>query len=384
MTLFALSAVVGLGLLAAPMEPRAPGEHEAVEGHVAVYREAGRYGGWPANHGIWSWGNEILVGFGRGHYKDLGDRHHLDRDMPEEHWLARSLDGGLTWAYENPSEQGVFVPQGEPLLAQPVPGLAIPPAKDFAGTIDFTHPDFAFSVKMYSVAPGESQFFYSYDRGKTWEGPYRFPNLGLTSIGARTNYVVNGKRDCMVFLNGAAEGQPDRPFVARTTDGGQTWSLAGWILEADRGIMPSAARVSTTEWFAAVRRRDGDHGWISGHFSGDMGSTWEARTDPAPDLGVGNPPMVLQLRDGRLCITYGDRAAYRIGARISADGGTTWGPEIVLRNGGGSHDLGYTRTVQRPDGKAVTIYYFWSPGTGPERYIAATIWDPEAIAAPLP
>jgi hypothetical protein len=41
----------------------------------------------------------------------------------------------------------------------------------------------------------------------------------------------------------------------------------------------------------------------------------------------------------------------------------------------GFRDLGYPRTVQRPDGKLVTIYYFNDrPDT--ERYIAATIWDP--------
>ncbi|HKB42689.1 MAG TPA: carbon-nitrogen hydrolase family protein, partial [Gemmataceae bacterium] len=69
--------------------------------HV-VYREKGRFGGWPANHGIWSWGDEILVGFSAGHYKDLGERHHIDRDKPEEHLLARSRDGGQTWTIENP------------------------------------------------------------------------------------------------------------------------------------------------------------------------------------------------------------------------------------------------------------------------------------------
>src|SRR5260370_31746083 len=46
--------------------------------HVVVYGEKGRFGGWPANHGIWSWGDEILVGFSAGPYKDLRDRHHLD------------------------------------------------------------------------------------------------------------------------------------------------------------------------------------------------------------------------------------------------------------------------------------------------------------------
>jgi hypothetical protein len=54
-----------------------------------VYHEPGRFGGWPANHGIWSWGNEILVGFSVGTYKDLGPNlHAIDRDKPEEHWLA--------------------------------------------------------------------------------------------------------------------------------------------------------------------------------------------------------------------------------------------------------------------------------------------------------
>ena len=40
--------------------------------HVTVYFEKGMFGGWPANHGIWSWGNEILVGFGMGYNKDQG------------------------------------------------------------------------------------------------------------------------------------------------------------------------------------------------------------------------------------------------------------------------------------------------------------------------
>ena len=59
--------------------------------HVQVYYQPGRFGGWPANHGIWSWGNEILVGFSAGYYQDHGpERHAIDHDRPEEHLLARS------------------------------------------------------------------------------------------------------------------------------------------------------------------------------------------------------------------------------------------------------------------------------------------------------
>jgi hypothetical protein len=61
-------------------------------------------------------------------------------------------------------------------------------------------------------------------------------------------------------------------------------------------------------------------------------------------------------------------------AKISEDQGRTWGEEIVLRDGGGDHDLGYPRTIQREDGKIVTVYYF-NDSPDSERYVAATIWD---------
>ena len=47
----------------------------------------------------------------------------------------------------------------------------------------------------------------------------------------------------------------------------------------------------------------------------------------------------------------------------------------MLRDDAGSGDLGYPRTVQRSDGKIVTVYYF-NDDKYAERYIAASIWDP--------
>src|ERR1700691_2877216 len=55
--------------------------------HVTVYREQGRFAGWPANHGMWSWGDEILVGFSRGYDKDRGPFHHIDKEKPEDYLL---------------------------------------------------------------------------------------------------------------------------------------------------------------------------------------------------------------------------------------------------------------------------------------------------------
>ena len=76
------------------------GEPPHVLRRVKVYSEPGRFAGWPANHGIWSWGDEILVGFSRGYDKDNGADYHIDPDRPEDFLLARSKDGGATWSIE--------------------------------------------------------------------------------------------------------------------------------------------------------------------------------------------------------------------------------------------------------------------------------------------
>jgi len=359
-------------------------EHEVTMRHVKVYCEPERFGGWPANHGIWSWGNEILVGFSRGYYKDLGpERHNIDREKPEEHLLARSLDGGETWTIEDPAAKGFLIPQGDALHGTESPRVAVPQPVDCPGGIDFTHPDFAMTLRMSSVDAGVSRFYYSYDRGKTWQGPFRLPNLGTPGIAARTDYIVDGKRDCMLFLTAAKRNSKEgRPLCARTRDGGATWDFVSWIGPEPRGyaIMPASVRLSATNLVTVIRCREGDKSWLSAYGSHDNGQTWEQRNDFVADTGEGNPASLIRLRDGRLCLTYGYRAApYGIRGKMSNDGGITWGKEFSLRDDGAGRDLGYPRSVQRPDGKVVTVYYFHDKVTGPERYIAATIWDPISL-----
>jgi hypothetical protein len=83
-------------------------------------------------------------------------------------------------------------------------------------------------------------------------------------------------------------------------------------------------------------------------------------------------------------IVHGCRSApFGVRARISGDGGRAWSPEVVLRQDGGSFDLGYTRAVLRPDGKVVVAYYFNTDITE-ERTIEATIFDPDAAFTGTP
>ena len=66
--------------------------------------------------------------------------------------------------------------------------------------------------------------------------------------------------------------------------------------------------------------------------------------------------------------------------RVSGDGAKTWGDEIILRDDGGSWDLGYPRMHVRPDGSLITVYYINRRDDpiqcdGGVRHIAATIWE---------
>ena len=360
----AAGALLGAATLSAEQPPR-------VVEQLKVHHEAGRFGGWPANHGIWSWGNEILVGFELGYFKDSATGHDIDYARPAEHVLARSLDGGKTWSLERPD--GLRPPPGTRVANVPTALVGKAPA-DCPGGIDFTHPDFAITFRMTSIHDGDSRFHYSMDRGHTWLGPCKLPNFGQPGTAARTDYLVNGKHDMLAFLTAAKSNRKEgRVICVRTQDGGKTWNMVSFIgpEPEDFAIMPSSVRLSPTDIVTAIRRRR----WIDIYRTYNNGESWQFVNQATLDIG-GNPPSMVKLDDGRLVITYGYRLPpYGIRARISSDNGLSWGKEFILRQDGGGTDLGYPRTVKRPDGLLVTTYYF-NEDAGKERFIGGTIWDP--------
>jgi hypothetical protein len=342
--------------------------------HVDVYREPGRFGGWPAGYSAnqWIWGNEILVAFRRGYYKPNPTSHTVDWSKPSRRYQARSLDGGETWTLEE-----IVRTRGK--KSWPGPST---------GGVNFAHPDFAMKVG--------GRFSISYDRGRTWQGRYRFKGIdfGMTS---RHDYMVQGQTECLFFLSTGlpqvnGSNHSDRAFMARTTDGGQTFRFVSWLTDQEsirtRSVMPSAVRTSQSRLVAITRRKlRNDHtlkysNWIEASVSNDNGASWRylskvADTDRGEENG--SPPALVRLRDGRLAVAYGYRSwPLGIRARISKDEGKTWSDEIVLRDDGGTWDLGYPRMMQRPDGKLVTIYYH-NTRQNPEPHIVATIWDPDTI-----
>jgi hypothetical protein len=340
--------------------------------NVIVYHEPGRFAAWPANGGAWNWGDEILVGLLLGHFKPSRTGHAYDHGKGFKHVLSRSPDGGKTWALEDPEN---YIGDGGEITSCP-------------GGINFADPDFAMKCAW-------SIFLVSYDRGKTWRGPYRLPDLGKP-LSARTDYIVNGPGDCLFFLSARDERVEstlqDRALCAHTVNGGKTIEFVSWITHNRpvRSVMPSTVRISDNHLVTAMRRRrddpvlgrDKQKNWIDCSVSHDNGKTWTFLSKVADtDTGKrnGNPPSMVRLEDGRLCVTYGYRATpYGIRAKLSSDNGKTWGQEIALRLDGRNFDLGYTRTVQRADRRLATIYYYTTAEI-PEQHIAATIWNPNLV-----
>lgn len=358
--------------------------HFQVE-HVDVYAEEGRFAGWPANNGIYNWGDEILVGFVESEHLETEGFHSYNRETARNKY-ARSMDGGLTWdivdAYDVGQTGWAFdnnlsdVEVEEPTILE-------------QSIKDFTNPDFIITWMRDNYHNGPSIFYYSNNRGHQWNGPYKFPNLETNGIGTRTDYIVDGPQELSTFVNVAKENAREgRVAHVRTSNGGVKWELVSWLGGEPEGfdIMPSTVRLSSTEILSVVRSRDLNprRDFLKAFKSSDNGNSWQRINDPVVDTGHnGSPPAMVHLDDDRLALAYAYRSEYgsRICLRLSSDNGESWSHEIPVRTGDGANaDIGYPRMVQREDGKLVIIYY-WNnalqDSDTPYRYIAASIVDPE-------
>lgn len=345
--------------------------------HFIVYYEEGGFGAWPANNGIWSWGKEILVSFSKGSYKNKPHQHSYDKTKPSTRAFARSMDGGETWNLEE--EAVVYPPE-------------IEPQEQVKEAINFTDPGFAFTSNG-------NRFNISYDKGMTWGIPYIYPDFEKDFDGhsARTDYIVIDEKTCRIFIASEYVGEKgwaqDMAYMVETRDGGKTMEFVSWIAETDtvRSVMPSTVILTTDHMITALRRRYNapkgvNHSlrdnWIDVYETKDGGRTWQflnkiANTDDGRRNG--NPPSLVRLQDGTLCVAYAYRGIpYSIRARTSRDNGKSWSKEIIIREDAVKWDIGYVRMVVRPDDKIVMVYYYATPEKK-EQHIEATIWNPSDV-----
>ncbi len=205
----------------------------------------------------------------------------------------------------------------------------------------------------------------SRDYGEHWEEPVMLP----VSSPHGPTLLQNGK--ILYFgKESASESKNGKNGIAayESADDGKTWERLATIQLPD--IVgpndchePYAVQLPSGRILGAIRAHGPNmpHGFsILLCHSDDNGKTWSI---PSPTGFDGAPPHLFLHSSGAVVLTYGRRIKpFAEIARISYDGGETWGEEIVLDDRSADSDLGYPSTTELSDGSLITVYYQKFPG----------------------
>jgi hypothetical protein len=213
----------------------------------------------------------------------------------------------------------------------------------------------------------------SNDGARTWQHaenavePPPGPDHPLIPFGM---IVDNHDGTLAVSLYGWGADRTQREaLVYVSSDDGKTWQLRS-VIGKDLNETTLLA-LPDGRLLASARTAHDQH--LELFESPDAGRSWRP-------LGPVSLPMqitshLLRLRDGRILLAYGNRCPNNFGvdARLSRDGGYTWGPPIRVADMPLS-DGGYPSSVQLADGRVVTAYY--NQVSGKFHYeMGVAIWD---------
>ena len=345
--------------------------------HGIVHRDEGAFCGWPFVCGFWETAaGDYLVAFQRRE-TDYGDPAELNHDgiaeVGPKFMAIRSTDRGRNWDVGGMQLlHDLGADQAAVFEGLPADYSAGPP-------VDFADPDVL-------VASGATPDWFrphsrawirlSTDAGQSWRHPILAPNVGLQSVSGHASPLVRPDGVCLLFLTAVSDdGWKRHPVVYRAVEGGAFWSFMSMICpgvddgaaQNDRSLplrfsghryfYPRGVLLPDGRILCSVRcQRDPTSVlWTEVFESLDGGRTW-AFLSRVNDWGA--PGDLVAMADGRIACVYGYRMPpYGIRARLSEDGGRTWGRELILRDDGGSWDLGYPRVVERDPGELFTVYY---------------------------
>ena len=219
--------------------------------------------------------------------------------------------------------------------------------------------------------------------GKSWEGPIYAPSvptdprtnlMGKAMPAYNRGAMCEGKSGRIFWAVAATKPRPEKGsgvYLMTSDDKGLTWNYNS-VIASDTVASFNETSVYETpkgDLVAFLRTADfGDQACIARSTDGGKTFKWES-------MGFqGHPLNALRLLDNRVLLTYGYRhQPFGIRARILNAECTDFASaeEFVLRDDGGSTDIGYTWSVQLDKNKVLVVYYF-NKNNG-NRHIAGTI-----------
>lgn len=359
--------------------------------HITVYRDDTLYhiSPWLARLK----NGELVVTMREAHKRPKALRGHVDPTARGV--LVRSSDGGQTWGekvvvddetWRFSTTQDVPFTQladGSLLLNMYSWTVAMLP-------IGFHRPESPDAVtKPWSPVLEGLSLLRSSDNGRTWSPRQRIQMPGYSGLVARSPAVELPDGTLLLsvgyrpLVSVPGRGQREYPYtdhLIRSTDKGKTWSppmeIAADPEHEVHYVESGFVRLRSGKLIIMHRTES----YLQQSESTDDGKTW---TKPRKTPMWGWVSHLLELRDGRILCTYGyRRAPFGVRGCLSNDGGKTWdiANEIVLRDDGGTSDLGYPSSVEFDDGRVLTVYWMNHEKAGDSRsetrYIAGTFFKP--------
>ncbi|MBM3737197.1 MAG: exo-alpha-sialidase [Acidobacteria bacterium] len=295
--------------------------------------------------------------------------------------MSRSADGGKTWSepvtvFDRPDADDGIVASGV--------------ARD--GSVMVAAVSYTWKGERYTTDGWTARTWFqrSRDGGRTWGTPvevnvkpldwaYPFGHILEESDGTLLLAGYGGPLPVM-----AAEQRPQASFVVRSHDGGKTWGELTRIAPGHNEI--TMARRRDGSIVAMMRTVGGAR--LNSSVSRDAGRTWSAPKQVTEDRE--HPADLLRLSNGDWLLTFGQRnKPFGVQAMRSRDEGETWERQsrVVLAFDGDHSDVGYPVTIERRDGRLVTVYYIvygerdseGLKGIAPKNaFTKAVLWSPPA------
>lgn len=369
-----------------------------------VYRDEKAFCGWPFICGFWEIGeSDYMVAFQKkmADYSDPSSINHDQVAIVGPRILTvRSTDKGRTW--DKSTENLLYdLNEDQEALYKDLP-------EDYSAEepVDFTDPNVLVAsgaTPDYFRPHSRAWIKVSTDGGYNWRHPILASNCGFQSVSGNASPIVRADGVHLIFVTIVSDdGWTRRPAVYAAVEGGAYWKFVSFItpkqddgaadndhslplrFSAHRYFYPRPILLPNGRIVCSVRsQRDPTSVfWTEMFASDDGGRTWFflSRVND-----WGSPGDITLMADGRIACVYGYRMpAFGIRMRISEDGGLTWGREVIIRDDGGSWDVGYPRVVESAPGELFTIYYMNTKDdpiqqNGGVRHIASTRFRPDDL-----